>query len=277
MSVYFSCTYGKKYRYSQLIKNVGIFRTKTIKMRKLNYLKQCAVFAIAVIALGGCMSDEEQSFGFAGATAYVVQTNYPSTNEDGNTRSVFTPYINFACNDVIASASLKKGEESYMLSYVDDSNNQMMQIGGYGGILPTDTIPNGVYQLVATDAAGSPATLSITFNLKKKLGVLNVTELKYGGGSEITGKWDEVDNANVYYLVIKSVAATTAGKTFIPWDDYTPNVTSGSSYPHGLVTGESYSISVAAAYIPKSGEGTGILIVESNPVLITWGTPLVQE
>lgn len=226
------------------------------------------VAALPFLVSGCLKSDNHVTFTIS-TGGYVLQKF-----EEGT--PVYAPYIYSFSSQEIASAKLECTENPNC-SYVKKAANVWET-----PLLYQSQIPNGTYEIWATNLEGEIATQKQTFTIDKSLGELNLKSFYFESGI-IYAKWETVANATEYCLMFcvrtKEMASSGGFKRYnnyyVKWDPYNTVVTSGSynlkevvsrTTGYSLQDNDEVQIAVAVMY-NRSGKGT--LILESNRYVVT--------
>lgn len=228
-------------------------------MKTFGKLKLAAVSALIVLGMSSCLKNDDPDFAIGTQSAYILQ-------EGSGTSARFMPAIRLMGNRALQSATCQLDGETYRFSKVEANNPYYMEIEpSYQ--YSTDTIMDWTCKLSATSTEETPVTVqtSFSFTAGPKLGAFNVTELKYiGNSNKVEGKWNKVDNASGYCLMIK----LQNSKMFIPYKEI--SVGSGDelsgSVSIPLENGAKCDIAIGAINKSKS------IITISRSLSITAGT-----
>lgn len=213
---------------------------------------------------GGCLNSDNHVTFTINTGGYVLQKF-----EEGT--PVYAPYIYSFSSQEIASARLECAENP-SCSYVKKAVNVWET-----PLVYQSQIPNGTYEVLATNLEGETATQKLTFHIDKSLGELNLKSFYLESGT-IYAKWELVTNATEYCLMF-SVRTREMGSSggfsrynnyYVKWNPYNALVTSGSYNLKDLVSrttgyslqdNDEVQIAFAAMY---NTNGKGTLLLESD-------------
>lgn len=256
-----------------LIKTRIFFNEKQLRM-KMNYLKQVLLAGVAAVTMSGCVDSNDPDFQITGLIANVVQKNY---GPDQVNKQFGTYVAVGASYGTVESASLRKNGMPFMYFGKLGDNRYETRLLEWS---PSIGSVNGNYVVSMSSVEGETIQHSFKVNIDKTLGALVITEpLKYESG-KITAKWQEVENATEYGILVGvGVKDQTSGTTkfyrinsgYYKWDTNAEK-TSGSFTPlyaiNGMQQGMELIVAVVAAY---STTNEGALFLEGDYYKIVVG------
>lgn len=238
-------------------------------MKTLKMVRYGLLLATLPFLLSGCLKSDNQVNFTISTAGYFLQKF-----EEGT--PVYAPYIYSFSSQEIASAKLQCTENSNC-SFVKKATNVWET-----PLLYSSKMPNGTYEVLATNLGGETATQTLTFNIDKSLGELKLKKFNLESGT-IYAEWEAVENANEYCLMfsVRTKEMASSGgfnrynNYYVKWDPYNSAITSGSyklkevvSRTTGYMLQDEDEVQIAfAALYGISGKGT--LILESKPHIVT--------
>ena len=250
-------------------------------MKTLKLLTLGAIAGGLALSMSSCIKSSDPDFTLGLNQVFVSQRGAGAT-------ATFAPYISiFSPAYQIKSASASNNGQSYSFSRIGLYGNTMELTNSfYGGVSYSSDLPKGIFAITAIDAeAVRQATSSVTFSLEEKyiMGDLTVNEFTYTANGGITAKWDLVQNATAYGLVVTPFVEVknenggtdqvSLGKNLLYWGTKADDkLTSGTFNPDNYFSpGQMLRVSVAA-FSSKNNLMPDIIVKESNPITIKWGT-----
>lgn len=162
-------------------------------MKTMKYVKQLLLVGTLGAAMSGCVSSNDPDFQITGVKAYVIQKN----NGTNPVTKQFGTYVAMSTYGTVQSAVVRK--DDMPMAYFGRLTDNVYETRR---IEWSSVIPNGQYAIVAQDEEEQVAHYDFTLNLEKSLGEFKLQEpLKYESGV-ISAKWEKVENATVYGLLL---------------------------------------------------------------------------
>ena len=206
-------------------------------------LKMCALVVLLVVGMSSCLKMND-SFNM------YVQYSYALQNDNGK----FTPQVRLVGND-LESVSVNITGKNFAFRKLNDFTWELTD-NFFFPLEELDSIPAGYYVLTANGLNGKSESLGLGFlEVKKKMSSVDLTTLEYSEKNLKVELADSVQNATVYYLMIKIPTATNSS-TYAMWMPYSKLDLTGDSGEKKLsatvsisnLGTEKYRFAVGASY-----------------------------
>lgn len=212
-------------------------------MKTLANLKLGAVIALLLVGMSSCLKNDD-------SLSIYVQYPYILQNSNGT----FTPQIRLYGND-LQSASINVAGKSFNFASLNGFVWELTD-SYYAPLPELDSVPSGYYTLTATGLDGKTGNLTVGYaEAKKKIADVSLAKLEYVANEKVINVElaDSVQNASVYYLMVKVPSGSNTTTTFAMWTPYSSFSLSGdkklsATVPVSNLEEGKYRFAVGAGY-----------------------------
>lgn len=230
-------------------------------MKTFGKIKLFALSATLFLGMTSCLKSSDPQFQFGVNPMYIFQTG------EGESAS-FQPVMRIYAYEALKNASVKYTPANDKINagsyyFMPGSVQTERWLSG----IPSDSIPNGTYLLVASNQEDEQASLTILADINKKLGAIE-SELTYSVNTGIKATWEKVDNATNYCLLYRT--DSMKDWALLNWNEGTSSSLKEGTCNPNIENGTQVTFAVGAYY---SYNPYSIPLVKAGDVLrVTWGT-----
>lgn len=239
-------------------------------MRTLGKFKLLAVSALIVLGMSSCLKNSDPDFGIGISPCFILQEG---TNNFRPVMTVYSlslePMQNVSVKYQPAHDSLNMGT-LYSFSPVDQSKTTWWLSPTYGSG-SSKNIPNGIFNVQASNLEGKVSLLPVTVDIDKKLEVINIKKLTYTASNGVSAEWEKVENATAYVMLYKFENQ----KEWRPvaWrEGNSPSLTSGTFNDSYIKKGDVIDVTVGTIYNGNPNKSISLIALGGNQLRISWGT-----